>query len=355
MSIETTTNPAMSEGFTFSSKSCVIEPGKNFVLPVSEELLQLGPTLLYSFCAADEEEITFSVHSGYVPTDEEIEDAVYDMPLVMEPFTHVGEVHGSVEIPAKATAAGESEGKQWKVVLVWDNTESWFGKRHLTYTVNVGMPHDNAQRLLRTVIAGSVEGLRALVREVEQAHEEGGRSKAAAMWEHPLRHRDAQGHNVLLMAARNGKAELVRWLIDSAGMNPFVVGHDGANALHWAVVSGNFELTEWLLCQVGVDPMFPDNDGNHCTHYAACCGETRVLGLLRREGSLDLLERNYRGWDALTWATEKQQPLALHWIAQHLERAAGGGERGHEDLDRDLEDQVGVCYSAVGGPGGSVL
>lgn len=142
-------------------------------------------------------------------------------------------------------------------------------------------------------------------------------------------HRNSQGHNALLVAARLGRFDVVRYLVREGLCDPKGdAGDDGATALHWSIIAGHGDLVRWFVDACDADPLHPDELGNNAVHYAACCGRLNILRWLLEERGADGTRKNDMGRDAVWWAVEKGQDHVLRWLQQnpHVVGKGKGGK-----------------------------
>ena len=102
--------------------------------------------------------------------------------------------------------------------------------------------------------------------------------------------RDRKQNNLVHLAAKNGHARLLHWLISHYGwMVLEAKGHDGLCALHYAAREGHLVCTRVLLKFNQGLLQYSDDKGNAPVHWAAWAGNLEVLRCMVEQDGLSLL------------------------------------------------------------------
>ena len=118
---------------------------------------------------------------------------------------------------------------------------------------------------------------------------------------------DRHGSNALLWAAGGGHLACVRFLVESAGMDPEKAvqsgrrSYAGRSALHWAARNGHGDVVEYLLSR-GVAARFKTLDGSTAFAWAAWRGQMDVMRLIVEHGCDQHLCNDY-GCNVACWTT----------------------------------------------------
>jgi ankyrin repeat protein len=154
---------------------------------------------------------------------------------------------------------------------------------------------------------------------------------------------DEDGYTALHVAAAAGRADVVRWLLDS-GADPSIQAFDGRTALHAAAAVGHLEACE-LICDacertpcLGVDPLIRaiqvvDADGKRPAELAQMA---RNMGVVRL-----LLER------AHARVAPKRKAAGSSDVALTLSRTSHSGRATATVLDRrgEADERLHGVYS----------
>ena len=118
---------------------------------------------------------------------------------------------------------------------------------------------------------------------------------------------DRHGSNALLWAAGGGHLACVRFLVESAGMDPEKAvqsgrrSYAGRSALHWAARNGHGDVVEYLLSR-GVAADSKTADGSTAFAWAAWRGQMDVMRLIVEHGCDQHLCNDY-GCNVACWTT----------------------------------------------------
>lgn len=96
--------------------------------------------------------------------------------------------------------------------------------------------------------------------------------------------KDSFGATALHHAARNGKFECVKWLVDILGMTGQETTKNGASALHDAAATGHLECVEYLIKHAKVPVDQTDQSGHTALHLAAKFGWFDTVKWLLAQG-----------------------------------------------------------------------
>ena len=271
-----------------SERAINIPPGKSWSITVPAPVLKLGSTLSWNFSAEPEgTDIGFRIEVAGEENDPELDY-----------YEHVSE--GAIASPMNRN-----------VVLHWDNTHSWMTSKNIGYLIEIGPPADVGDILYHAIVNEKLTQIEALFnpdKDGPAPHYEG---KGAT-------YRNEAGHDALLIAAAQGKFEVVKFLLDHEKMDLTSAGEDGANVLHWAIISGSEDMARWLVEEAGMSVSSTDTWGNSAAHYAACCGQLGLLRWLAEEKRLDLQQESRQAYTVLDWAIMKKHQHIVDWLQQKL-------------------------------------
>ncbi|KAJ5701244.1 Mg2+ transporter protein CorA-like/Zinc transport protein ZntB [Penicillium malachiteum] len=157
-----------------------------------------------------------------------------------------------------------------------------------------------------------------------------------------LRKTGHQDWNALHLAAKNGRIEVVKFLVDNTALGKECIseeaGHDGSTPLMLAVENGKLDVTSYFI-EKGADTLKNDLQGNTLLHLAAHTSNADMLEVLLENISKDekqiRLERpNNAGETPLEVATRYQNMHAItFFLAQGAQVNTQGefGERMFQD------------------------
>lgn len=109
----------------------------------------------------------------------------------------------------------------------------------------------------------------------------------------------------LHFAAKEGKTDAVKWLVDDAGAAVDTQDREGETALHKAAMAGKLSVVSFLLNH-GANANAKDNDGWTALHNACSRGYLDIVRLLIDSANADIDVKGGRGgWTALMNAASK--------------------------------------------------
>mmetsp|Transcript_22796 Transcript_22796/g.36604 ORF Transcript_22796/g.36604 Transcript_22796/m.36604 type:complete len:189 (-) Transcript_22796:65-631(-) len=124
----------------------------------------------------------------------------------------------------------------------------------------------------------------------------------------------ADGRSALHWAARNGRLEVCRWLVETQAVDVDLKTNDGTTPLHWAVWQAHLTTATWLL-EAKADAFAMNAYGCTAIHWASLSGDLTVCKWLDKLG-LDFFHANSQGHTALHKAAWKNQKEVLKWLLQ---------------------------------------
>lgn len=172
--------------------------------------------------------------------------------------------------------------------------------------------------------------------------------------------------NVLMLAAGNGRLELVKWLRQQARFNLEQRDQDGMSALQHAVSEGQLETVRYLI-EAGTNPWVKTHKQENLLMLAAKSGNLALARWLQERFQFDLRATDIDGKDALYHAFDHQHADMLFWLAEQGGDLQGAtyfndnlfglaAQLGYRDLTRrlwqtggyDLTDLSLAAESALG-------
>lgn len=181
----------------------------------------------------------------------------------------------------------------------------------------------------------------------------------------------------IFTAARLGKTECIRALIESGRARTTDRDEDDITALHWAAISGRTETCEYLidhgadvnavtrtllatalqwaaledlpdvvhlLIQRGADPRLLDAQGYSCLHAATHSSSYWCLLLVLCQPGVSPDERDHKGRTALHWAVRQRDELSTRVLLRC----------GADPNAADRDGRTALHWAAVGGNRGCV-
>eukprot|EP00040_Diaphanoeca_grandis_P014720 m.74828 g.74828 ORF g.74828 m.74828 type:complete len:493 (+) comp24701_c0_seq3:217-1695(+) len=136
----------------------------------------------------------------------------------------------------------------------------------------------------------------------------------------PQLERDRHGSGPLLWAAGGGHLECCKLLVEVGGVNPRDTqhhrrGYDGRSALHWAARNGRLEVVMWLVEDQRCNVDSPAADGTTPFHLAVWQSQLETCRYLLDAGA-DAHVRNNYGCNSALWAS--QGPAANTHVFEFL-------------------------------------
>uniref|UniRef100_A0A8D2J404 Espin n=1 Tax=Varanus komodoensis TaxID=61221 RepID=A0A8D2J404_VARKO len=158
------------------------------------------------------------------------------------------------------------------------------------------------ERALQAARQGDVDTLKSLQAE--------GQLQPAAL-------RDPLGASPAHHAARAGKLNCLRYLVEDAALAGCGRARNGATPGHDAAATGNLACLQWLLTQGGCRVQDTDNSGATVLHLAARFGHHEVIDWLLRFGGSDPLAATDTGALPIHYAAAKGDLPSLRLLIGH--------------------------------------
>ncbi|KAJ7306518.1 hypothetical protein JRQ81_009875 [Phrynocephalus forsythii] len=158
------------------------------------------------------------------------------------------------------------------------------------------------ERALLAARQGDVDTLKALQAE--------GRLEPASL-------RDPLGASPVHHAARAGKLNCLRFLVEEAGLAGHGRARNGATPGHDAAATGHLACLQWLLTQGGCGVQDTDHSGATVLHLAARFGHHEVIDWLLRFGGSDPLAATDTGALPVHYAAAKGDFPSLRLLIGH--------------------------------------
>ncbi|KAJ6666217.1 hypothetical protein lerEdw1_001122 [Lerista edwardsae] len=168
------------------------------------------------------------------------------------------------------------------------------------------------ERALQAARQGDVDTLKSLQAD--------GQLRPAAL-------RDPLGASPAHHAARAGKLNCLRYLVEEAGLAGNGRARNGATPGHDAAATGNLACLQWLLVQGGCRVQDTDNSGATVLHLAARFGHHEVIDWLLRFGGSDPLAATDTGALPVHYAAAKGDFPSLRLLIGHCPRERSDGQQ----------------------------
>ncbi|CAO1635991.1 unnamed protein product [Jaminaea pallidilutea] len=128
----------------------------------------------------------------------------------------------------------------------------------------------------------------------------------------------ASGLMLIHHAAKTGKLDVLRWLVEEAGALVEIEDREGETALHKAALAGRLPVISYLLAK-GAAADTADADGWTPLHNACARGYLDIVRYLVENGQASLDVRGGRGgWTPLmNAASNGHMPVVRYFIAKH--------------------------------------
>ncbi|PON73436.1 N-terminal acetyltransferase A, auxiliary subunit [Trema orientale] len=145
--------------------------------------------------------------------------------------------------------------------------------------------------------------------------------------------KDANKRGALHFAAREGKTEVCKYLLEELKLDVDTVDEDGETPLIHAARQGHTDTAKFLL-EHGADPSIASNLGATALHHAAGIGDIELLRHLISKG-VDVNSQSDAG-TPLIWAAGHGQEEALKALLEH-----------HANPNAETDDDITPLLSAV--------
>lgn len=145
--------------------------------------------------------------------------------------------------------------------------------------------------------------------------------------------KDANNRTALHFAAREGRMEVCRFLLEELNLDVDVKDDDGETPLIHACRQGHFLIAQYLL-EKGADPSASSELGASSLHHAAGIGNIELLNLLLSKG-VDV-ELHSDSGTPLIWAAGHGQQEAVKILLEH-----------HANPNGETDDGITPLLSAV--------
>eukprot|EP00051_Salpingoeca_urceolata_P026001 m.474230 g.474230 ORF g.474230 m.474230 type:complete len:322 (+) comp20390_c5_seq2:3029-3994(+) len=148
---------------------------------------------------------------------------------------------------------------------------------------------------------------------------------------------DGKGCTALLMAADEGRVEVVRWLIHEAKAPVTPVCRDGLTAVHLAARNGHLDTLKVLapFDRLSTAIGASDSGGNTALLHAAKHGHLHVVQWLVLDCGVPVTQTNKNGSTALLLAAEGGHHDVVEWLLEPLHSGGGGGVGVSEQTDKE--------------------
>ncbi|KAB1202840.1 hypothetical protein CJ030_MR8G024953 [Morella rubra] len=145
--------------------------------------------------------------------------------------------------------------------------------------------------------------------------------------------KDANKRGALHFAAREGKTEVCKYLLEELKLDVDAKDEEGEAALIHAVRQGHTATAKYLL-ECGASPALPSDSGATALHHAAGIGEIELLRLLLSKG-VDVDSQSDAG-TPLMWAAGLEQQDSVKVLLEH-----------HANPNAETDDSITPLASAV--------
>ena len=139
-------------------------------------------------------------------------------------------------------------------------------------------------------------------------------------------------------AGRNGRIEVLDWLIDEISIDPDIGTEDGTTALHFACYNGQLFTCKHLIekCRSNkkIDINKLNSYGCNASQWLALRGDVESMKYFLSEG-LDYHILNNNGHSALHKAAIKGNTKACEWLITSIEDGGAGLGLKHMQPDDD--------------------
>ncbi len=100
-----------------------------------------------------------------------------------------------------------------------------------------------------------------------------------SMGHNPMK-KDSNNNTALHIAAKYGRIEILKYLIEDQGCNPASLGQYGATPLHRAAEGKHLSIVQYLITQHQVDSLEQDDHGYSPLHRACQGGDLAIVKFL---------------------------------------------------------------------------
>ncbi|KAK9735275.1 hypothetical protein RND81_04G195400 [Saponaria officinalis] len=180
------------------------------------------------------------------------------------------------------------------------------------------------QNFLNAALTGNLEFLKKLAKQLDDGK---GLSKTVAEI------KDANDRTALHFAAREGKTEVCKYLLEELKLDVNVKDADGETPLVHAARQGHTDTVSCLL-EHGADPAIASDLGATALHHAAGIGNLEMMKLLLSKGAA--VDSQSDSGTPLIWAAGHGQKDALQILLEH-----------HANPNTGTDDGVTPLLSAV--------
>ncbi|WCR59755.1 MAG: Phosphocholine transferase AnkX [Wolbachia endosymbiont of Ctenocephalides felis wCfeF] len=149
---------------------------------------------------------------------------------------------------------------------------------------------------------------------------------------------DRHGCTALYWAAKHGHLEVVKYFIEEKNVDINLEDGSSRNALHWAARHGHLEVVKYFIEEKNVDINKIDEYGNHALHWAARHGHLEVVKYFIEEKNVDVNKVDRIGQNALHLAAGNGHLEVVKYFIEE------------KNVDINLEDKYGrtVLHLAAG-------